>query len=212
MPTVRFPIGAGGYRWPRPRGQAGRPGSDGAAVSVTAVPSLLRPVRAVLDPWPTGAVVAELRRRQAALVASLDGTVLELHGPPAESPAVADGATFDHVVTAGWLGASDDLDGALADLVEAVGPDGWLHAVEPSLSWGATARAQHLGATVGRQRTGWRVDRDIPAAIRRAGFVVTDLERFSMPVPSVVLRPWVACRARRRRPLPFDAPATGEAR
>lgn len=192
--------------------EQGRANPSAHAVSVTAVPSLLRPVRAVLDPWSTDEVVVELHRRQAALAASLDGTVLELQGPPAVSPRVADGAKFDHVVTAGWLGASGDLDAALATAGELLDEDGWLHAVEPSVSWGATARAQHLGATVGRQRTGWRVDRDIPAAIRRAGFVVTDLERFSMPVPSVVLRPWVACRARRRRPLPFDAATTEEER
>ncbi|MBK5224747.1 MAG: hypothetical protein JJE52_18110, partial [Acidimicrobiia bacterium] len=74
------------------------------------------------------------------------------------------------------------------------------------------ARAQRLAATVGQRRTGWRLDRDIPAAVRRSGLVITDLERFSMPVSSVVLRPWVAGRARRRGPVSFDTAATAAAR
>ena len=172
-------------------------------VSVNAVVTLPGPVRGVLDPWGTGPVVAELSRRRAATVAGLAGTVLEVNGPPGVAPRIPDGATFDHIVSTAWLAAADDLDAEVARLVTHLGDGGWLHVLEPTIGVGATARAQRLAATVGVRRTGWRLDRDIPGAIRGAGLVITDLERFSMHVPSVVLQPWVAARARRRGPVPF---------
>lgn len=172
--------------------------------------SLPGPVRGVLEPWDTAPVVAELGRRRALTVAALRGTVLEVNGPPGVAPHIPAGATFDHVVSTAWLASVEDVDAEVARLVTHLEPDGWLHVLEPTLGVGATARAQRLAATVGARRTGWWVDRDVPAAIRRAGLVITDLERFSMPVPSPVLQPWVAARARRRGPVPFSAPSGTE--
>lgn len=169
--------------------------------------SLPGPVRGLLDPWATGPVVAELSRRRAATVAGLAGTVLEVNGPPGITPPIPAGATFDHIVSTAWLAAVDDVEGEVRRLLAHLEPGGWLHVLEPTLGIGATARAQRMAATVGADRTGWRIDRDVPAAIRRAGLVITDLERFSMPVPSLVLRPWVAGRARRRPATPFDEAA-----
>ncbi len=153
-------------------------------------------------PWDTGPIRAEVARRREALLASLDGEVLVLDdrndppSPPSDHP--------DHVVAICWLGRQNDLDGACATLVELVGDHGWLHLVEPTSGVGLTARAQRVAATVASRRTGWRVDRDVPGAIRRAGLVLTDLERFSMPVTSPVLRPWIQGRARVRPPVPAE--------
>jgi hypothetical protein len=38
---------------------------------------------------------------------------------------------------------------------------------------------------------GCHVDHDVPAALRRGGFLVSDLERFTMPSAVPLLRPWV---------------------
>lgn len=159
----------------------------------------------MIDPWYTAPVVPVLQRRRRALVDSLDdGRVLVLTGPPAVMPDdVAD--TVDHVVTVGWLGAAGDLDAAISDLAARLAPDGWIHVIEPTRGPGATARAQRLSAAAARGRTGWHIGRDIPGAIRRCELVVTDVERFSMPVSSTVLRPWVQARARHR-----GVPADGE--
>jgi hypothetical protein len=142
-------------------------------------------------------VVPVLARRRQALVDSLDGRVLVLTGPPAEWP--ADGPEVaDHVVTVGWLAATGDLDAAIGDVLDRLAPDGWLHLVEPTSGRPALARAQRLSSPVVQRRTGWHLGRDVPAALRAAGLVVTDVERFSMPVSSSVLQPWVQARARRR--------------
>lgn len=178
----------------------GGPKPSAPAVSVTLVVSIPSVVRGVTDPWATGPIEEELVRRRARLVADLTGTVVVVTGDGPSSGAAAGAA--DHVVSLARLATVDDVPGEIDRLVGLLRPDGWLHVVEPSLGGGPTGRAQHLAATVARDRTGWRIDRDVPAALRSRGLVITDLERFSMPVPSVVLRPWVAGRARRRRPLP----------
>jgi hypothetical protein len=166
--------------------------------SVSPVTSPSSALRSVIDPWYTAPTVPVLQRRRQALLESLgDDSSLVLTGPPAVMPDDAP-ARVDHVVTIGWLAAADDLDAAIADLAARLGPDGWLHVVEPTSGSAATARAQRLSAPAARMRTGWHIGRDVPAAIRRCGLVVTDVERFSMPVSSTVLRPWVQARARHR--------------
>lgn len=164
--------------------------------------SLPGPVRGLLDPWSTGPVVAEIARRRNGTVVGLRGTVLEVNGPPGVAPPIPADARVDHIVTAAWLASVDDVAAEVDRLVGHLDDEGWLHVIEPTLAVGTVGRAQRLAATVGHQRTGWWIDRDLPAAIRRAGLVITDLERFSMPVPSPVLQPWIAARARRRRPIP----------
>jgi hypothetical protein len=158
-------------------------------------------IRAVIDPWYAAPIIPVLQRRRAALVEALDGEVLVLTGPPPEWPSDPP-AKADHIVTVGWLGGVDDLDASIGTLVERLAPDGWLHVIEPTSGPPALVRAQRLTATAGRVRTGWHLGRDLPAALRRCGLVVTDLERFSMPVSSTVLRPWVQGRSRRRAVQP----------
>lgn len=162
------------------------------------VVSLPAAVRGVIDPWATGPIEEQLALRGRLVAGDLDGAVLVVD---AASTAV-DGGSYDHVVSIARLASVDDPGDEIDRLVGLLADDGWLTVVEPSLGVGATALAQRRAATVAHERTGWWVDRDVPADLRARGLVVTDLERFSMPVPSVVLRPWVAGRARRRRPLP----------
>lgn len=117
-----------------------------------------------------------------------------------ESLATADG----EVVLCGALCRVDDLESAVAALRDAVAPDGRLvfleHVRRPGVAGHLQAAA---GAVLSRLPGGCRTDRDVPAALRRGGFVVTDLERFAMPSPVLALRPWVhgvAVLRRSRRP------------
>lgn len=162
--------------------------------------------RSAIDPWFTAPIVPVLRRRREALLGSLEGSVLTLTGPPAELPPESrisgdsDGqpVLYSHIVTVGWLSAADQLDRTLGELLALLSPDGWLHSIEATSGPAPIARAQRLSAPVGRVRTGWHLGRDVPAALRRRGLVVTDVDRFSMPVASTVLKPWVQTRARFR--------------
>jgi hypothetical protein len=107
----------------------------------------------------------------------------------AELP-TADEAT---VVLVGDLCRVDDLDAELARLREGLAAGGRVLFVE------------HVGrpGPLGRLQTAWgdatagfpwgcHTGRDVPAAFRRAGFRVSDLERFTMPTLVPALRSWVS--------------------
>lgn len=104
------------------------------------------------------------------------------------------------VVLCGALCSVDDLDRAVDALRRAVGPTGRLLFLEHVGRPGLAGRAQRAaGGLLSRFPGGCRTDRDVPGALRRGGFVVTDLERFSMPTPLLPLRPWVRGIATPRR-------------
>ena len=109
---------------------------------------------------------AELRRRRA----SLDGDATSV-------TELCRAADLDAAVAA--LAATLDAGQRLAFLE---------HVGRPGVAGRAHALADVLWS---RLEGGCHVDRDVPAALRRGGFVVTDLERFTMPTPVAVLRPWV---------------------
>jgi hypothetical protein len=104
------------------------------------------------------------------------------------------------VVLCGALCGVDDLDGAVAALRSSIGDDGRLvfleHVGRPGLA-GTLQRA--AGSLIHRLPGGCRTHHDVPGALRRGGFVVTDLERFTMPTPMIALRPWVRGVAVARR-------------
>ena len=107
-----------------------------------------------------------------------------------------DGAT---VVLVGTLCHEDDLDGAVADIRDQLPDGGRVVFVEHVGRPGFVGRMQRAwGDSVARFPWGCHVGRDIPAAFRRAGFLITDLERFTMPTPNPVLRTWVSGVAMRR--------------
>ena len=94
------------------------------------------------------------------------------------------------VVSVASLCASDDLATAVAELRRRV-PDGArLHFVEH------VGRDRLVTRLAGRVYAslpmGCHVGHDVPAALRRGGFTVTDLERFSMPSANPLLRHWVS--------------------
>ena len=141
----------------------------------------------LLGPTARGAFERELGRLPASSFTPLPAS------PPVD----------DEVVLCGALCGVDDLDGTIADLRSAVGDRGRIVFLEHVGRVGVAGRVQAAaGAVLARLPGGCRTDNDVPGALRRGGFVVTDLERFSMPTPFVALRPWVRgiATARRARP------------
>lgn len=119
------------------------------------------------------------------------------------TPLPTDVPVDDAYVLCGALCGADDLDGAVEALRAAVGDGGRVVFLEHVGRAGVAGRVQAAtGAVLKRLPGGCRTDNDVPGALRRGGFVVTDLERFSMPTPFVALRPWVRgiATARRSRP------------
>ena len=99
----------------------------------------------------------------------------------------------------GDLCHEDDLDGAIARLRDGLPDGGRVVFVEHVGRPGVVGRMQRAyGDAVAAFPWGCHVGRDIPDALRRSGFLITDLERFTMPTPNPLLRSWVRGIARRR--------------
>lgn len=144
----------------------------------------------LLGPTARGAFERELGR-------------LPVADPAAFAPVPAGVRPDDEHVLCGALCGVDDLDLAVSQLRSAVGDGGRVVFLEHVGRAGVAGRVQSLaGAVLERLPGGCRTDNDVPGALRRGGFVVTDLERFSMPTPLIALRPWVRgiATARRTRP------------
>ncbi len=85
---------------------------------------------------------------------------------------------FDAVLSVFQLTAAHDLAGTLSRVSRLLDDEGRLYFLEPTRTSGRLMRrAQRFVAPVVDAAAGWRVDRDIPAEIRRAGLSVTDVER-----------------------------------
>ena len=96
-------------------------------------------------------------------------------------------------VFVGELCRVDDLDAELAELRASLPTGARVVFVEHVGRPGVLGRVQHAwGAFAAKLPWGCHVGRDVVAAFRRAGFDVTDLERFTMPTPVPVLRSWVS--------------------
>jgi hypothetical protein len=93
----------------------------------------------------------------------------------------------------GALCGQADLDAALARIHDDLPPGGRFVFVEHIGHPGLLGGLQRAWSTsTARLPWGCRSGRDVPAAVRRAGFHLTDLERFTMPTPVPVLRSWVS--------------------
>jgi hypothetical protein len=106
----------------------------------------------------------------------------------------------DELVLVGALCATSDVDGAVATLRRVLAPGGTLHFLEHVGRPGALGRVQRLSDPLWSSfPQGCHVDHDVPAALRRGGFLVTDLEMCTMPSAFPLLSPWVHGVARVRR-------------
>ena len=160
---------------------------------------------APLTPFPSGvlralppvarAVFREQRRR---LLSRATGRVLDLgdgtepsllakasevvRAPTAERAETADAAgEFDAVVSVLHLAAVDDLPTELAAVRRLLTPEGRLLFLEPVRQPGFGERLRSAAGPLVRLASGWRVDRDIPLAIRSNHLTIVDIERITMP-------------------------------
>ena len=96
------------------------------------------------------------------------------------------------VLLVGALCHEPDLEAALARIRDRLPAGGRIVFLEHVGRPGLLGRVEQVwGHAAARFPWSCHVGRDIPAAVRRAGFFVTDLERFTMPTPVPVLRAWV---------------------
>lgn len=103
------------------------------------------------------------------------------------------------VVAAGAFCAARDLDLAVAAVRSALEPGGQLLFLEHVGRIGAPGTLQRAADQVwSRLPSGCHVAHDLLSALRRGGFLVTDLERCTMPSVVPLLRPWVQGVARSR--------------
>jgi hypothetical protein len=164
------------------------------------------------------AVVArEVIERRAGMLTSASGDVLDLalvdaraavhsqlgqgeaFGPDVAASAAGTSAgdrQYDLVISTVSLVFFADLVGALRVVRHRLAPAGELWFVEPTHHPGmwATVVASVWAAHPAVQ--GWHVERDVPAAVRAAGFVLTALKRFDVPTTVWPLRRFVQGVAR----------------
>ena len=128
-------------------------------------------------------------RRMAGRIDHLPGT-----GPwrPLDALGGEPDGAIDELVLVGALCATTDLAGAVATLRRVLAPGGSLHFIEHVARPGPMGRVQRLSDPLWSTfPLGCHVDHDVPAALRRGGFFVSDLERCTMPSVVPLLRPWV---------------------
>lgn len=134
------------------------------------------------------------RLRARASEASVGVDVVEGTG---ESLPFSDGS-FDHVVTTLALCSVADLDAALAEVHRVLRPGGELRFLEHVRGHDSLARWQDRLTPVQRRvADGCHLNRDIPAAIERAGLHVDAIEHFTMPPGHPLIKPAVQGTARR---------------
>lgn len=121
----------------------------------------------------------------------LDARITQL-GPGTFQPLVSLDGTYDQIVAVGAFCADRDVDALVTVARRALAPGGRL------LFFEHTGRPGGLGLLQRLADPGWsalplgcHVDHDLPGALRRGGFLVTDLERCTMPSVVPFLRPWV---------------------
>lgn len=135
---------------------------------------------------PDGAMRARLARRAAT--ASLPVHINA--GTVGEAPLPL--ASYDTVVTTLVLCTVPDIDAALDRIAALLVPGGELLFLEHGRVPGLRGRVQKLLTPVWRRvAAGCHLDRDVPAALRRADFVISDIERFVLPRSGPLLNPAV---------------------
>ncbi len=115
---------------------------------------------------------------------------------------------FDTIVSLIRMPLISDLDRFLASVLQLLSGEGDLLLLEPvgragrMGGMGGMGRLLTLGGSLMNAAGGLHLDRDIPARLRDANMLVTDLERFEVPAVSAPFRSFVEARARR----PFSSP------
>jgi SAM-dependent methyltransferase len=151
-----------------------------------------RRARRVVALEPDARYVRRLRPRAGAAAVAVE--VVERR---AESLGFAD-HSFDHVVTTLALCSVADLDAVLAEVHRVLRPDGALHFIEHVRGAGRLARWQdRLTPLQRRLADGCHLNRDVLAALERAGLHVEAVEHFEMPPGHPLVKPAIQGIARR---------------
>ena len=158
--------------------------------------------------WPA-VVRAAIEPRRVALLADISGPAFDLGlGFPDDAGAAksTDTAEFASILSVGGLTAFADLPATLGRNHELVGEDGFFRFIEPVSRPGWLGLVGASTATHLPSLRGTHIGRDIPAALRSAGFLIWRLERFSVSTPVAPLRHFVHGFAGRYEPLrhPID--------
>jgi hypothetical protein len=121
----------------------------------------------------------------------LDTRIAQLGGGTFGPLASLEGS-YDEIVAVGAFCASRDVDEMVAIARRSLLPGGRLLFLEHTGRPGGRGLLQRL-ADPGWSALplGCHVDHDLPGALRRGGFLVSDLERCTMPSVVPLLRPWV---------------------
>jgi SAM-dependent methyltransferase len=126
----------------------------------------------------------------------------EVHEGSIETAEFAAGS-FDTVVTSWVFCRVDDPDRAAAAIAGWLKPNGCLLFLEHVRGVGLRAWAQRGATPLWARFAGCHLDRDTIVTLRRAGFAVTDCERFAIPAGGPLFRTCVQGVAR-PRPLQPD--------
>ncbi len=106
-------------------------------------------------------------------------------------------ATYDTVVSCFELCRVDDVDATLRAIAPRLAPDGRFLFLEHVAGTGLRFAAQRVVSPPWRRMfSGCRPDRDTVAAVRDAGFLVTDLDRFTLRLAAPMVSPAVQAVAR----------------
>ncbi len=139
-------------------------------------------------------VLAERRDRVAAEAV---GRVLEFE--PEMGDTDFPEHSFDTVLAAWVLCSVPDPDRVARAILGWLTPAGRLVFLEHTRSVGARATLQQAGSPLWSVAArGCRLDREPVNTLRRAGFAVTDCERFALPAGNLLLTTWVQGVARPR--------------
>jgi SAM-dependent methyltransferase len=150
-----------------------------------------REVESVTLLEPDGAM-----RRRLEVAAAGAAVPVEVVDAAVEGARLDDGG-FDTVVSTLTLCSVSSVPEALASIRRLLRPGGRLLFLEHVAAPGLRGEMQRLATPVwSRLAAGCHPHRDIPAAIRAAGFAITDLERFAMPRSNPLIRPTVQGIAR----------------
>ena len=102
-------------------------------------------------------------------------------GPEGQGVSDAEPASLRAVASTFALCRAADVEATLALVVRSLAPGGTFHFLEHAATPGWARRLQQLGTPLWqRLAAGCHLDRDAPAAIRAAGLVITDIERFPL--------------------------------
>lgn len=135
---------------------------------------------------PDADMAKRLRSRATDVAFPVEIHVAGLQTAPLES------ASFDTVVATLVLCTVADPDAALARLSALLAPGGRLLFIEHVRGVGLRARAQQAATPLWRRLAhGCHPDRDTPARLRAAGFVIDDIERFRLARGGPLLAPAV---------------------